>query len=130
MDFDFDLSEGHNTIANCFDSQLDSLVVLKWLLIIAYLSVLLICIFDIANWQVLLSWLTIPLAVDLYQSMFDYSIDSNSVPKHKWFHFPMENLKQIEKMNALSFMLRMYQSRNLMIYFAIFLGIGLILSVL
>ena len=33
MDFDFDLNEGHKTVANSFNSQLDSLIVLKWLLI-------------------------------------------------------------------------------------------------
>ena len=33
MDYDFDLNEGHRTIANRFDSQLDSLIVLKILLI-------------------------------------------------------------------------------------------------
>ena len=130
MDYEFDLNENHKTIANSFDSQLDSLIVLKVLLILAYISVILLCIFDIADWQVFLSWLTIPLAIDLYKSMMDYSTDSSSVPEKKWYHYPMENMKHIEKMGAESFMIRMYQSRNLMIYFSIFLTIGLILSIL
>ena len=128
MDYDYDINEGHRTIANRFDSQLDSLVVLKFLLILAYLSVLIVCIFDISNWQILLSWLTIVLAYDLYKSMTSFSIDAKSVPEHKWYHFPMENMKRIEKINAESFMIRMYQSRNLMIYFSLFLTIGLILA--
>ena len=130
MDYEFDLNEEHKTIANSFDSQLDSLIVLKIFLILAYASVALICIFDIADWQVFLSWLTIPLAIDLYKSMMDYSIDSSSIPEHKWYHYPMENMEHIKKMDAESFMLRMYQSRNLMIYFSIFLTIGLVLSIL
>lgn len=44
MDFDFDLNEGHKTVANSFNSQLDSLIVLKWLLILAYVTPLLLCI--------------------------------------------------------------------------------------
>lgn len=128
MDYEYDLNENHKTIANRFDSQLDALIILKIFIILAYLSVALLCIFDISNWQVFLSWLTIPLATDLFKSMTDYSIDSNSIPEHKWYHFPMENMKRIEKLHAESFMIRMYQSRNLMIYFSLFLTIGLVLA--
>ena len=128
MDFDFDLNEGHNTIANAFNSQLDSLVVLKWLLVLAYTTPILLCIFDISDWQVFGVWLTIPLAIDLYQSMVDYSVDNSSVPEKKWFHFPMENMKSIKKIGAESFMIRMYQSRNLMIYYALILSATLMLA--
>ena len=130
MDFDFDLNENHQTVANMFDSQLDSLIVLKIFLILAYVSVLLPCIVDIADWQILLTFLTIPLAVDLYKSMVDYSLAPESVPAHKWYHFPMEGMKRFKRMNAEAFMIRMYQSRNLMIYFAIFIAIALVLETL
>ena len=128
MDFEYDLKEGHYTVANAFDSQLDSLIVLKIFLILAYISVFGICIFDISNWQILLTLITIPLAVDLYKSMLDYSTDNKSIPEHKWFHYPMENMPRIEKLNAENFMIRMYQSRNLMIYFSLFFTLGLILA--
>ncbi len=128
MDFEFDLKEGHYTIANAFDSQLDSLIVLKIFIILAFASLFGICIFDISDWQVLLPLITIPLSLDLYKSMVEYSTDNNSVPEHKWYHYPMENMKRIEKLGAESFMIRMYQSRNLMIYFALFLTLGLILA--
>ena len=128
MDFDHDIKEGHLTIANIFDSQLDSLVLLKIYLVLAYVAPILLCIFDIADWQVFRVYLTIPLGVDLYKSMTDYSIDEESLPEKKWFHFPMENMKFLEKINALPFMMRMYQSRNLMIYFSLLLTAGLILS--
>ena len=129
MDYDFDLKEGHLTVANSFNSQLESLVVLKFLLTAAYLAPILLCIFDISDWQVLLTFLTIPLAVDLYKSMADYSADTDSVPEKKWFHFPMENMKHIEEIHAESFMIRMYQSRNLMMYFSLLLTLGLCLSI-
>ena len=128
MDFEFDIKEGHHTIANAFDSQLDALIVLKILIILSYVSLFGICIFDISDWQVLLPLITIPLSMDLFKSMTDYSLDNKSIPEHKWFHFPMENMEHIEKLNAESFMIRMYQSRNLMMYFSLFLTIGLILA--
>ncbi|MBR1775750.1 prenyltransferase [bacterium] len=128
MDFDYDIKEGHYTVANSFDSQLDSLIVLKILLIAAYISPILLCIFDIADWQVFLTYLTIPLAIDLYKSMIDFSTDSSTIPEHKWFHFPMENMEMFRKMGAEAFMVRMYQSRNLMGYFAIALTVALLLE--
>ena len=128
MDFEFDINEGHYTIANAFDSQLDSLIVLKIFIILAYVSLFGICIFDISDWQVLIPLITIPLSMDLYKSMKDFSVDNKSVPEHKWYHYPMENMERIEKLGAESFMIRMYQSRNLMIYFALFLTLGLILA--
>ncbi len=130
MDYEFDLNEGHKTIANRFDSQLDSLIVLKILLILAYISVVFICIFDIADWQVFLTYLTIPLAVDLYKSLEMFSENPESVQERKWYHFPMENWKRLEERNETSFMMRMYQSRNLMIYFSLFLSLGIVISLL
>ena len=121
MDYDFDINENHKTIANSFKTKTASLVILKYLLILAYISPILLCIFDILDWQVFLVYLTIPLAIDLYKSLKNYTIDENSIPHKKWYHFPMENM-----MNAPSFMFRMYQSRNLMIYYSLFFIISII----
>ena len=128
MDYEFDLNEGKRTISNRFNSQLESLVVLKWMLILAYSAILLLCVFDIADWQVFLTFLTIPLAVDLYQSLKMFSENPEAVPDKRWYHFPMENWKNLEERQEISFMMRMYQSRNLMIYFSLFLTFGIILS--
>ena len=128
MDYQFDLNEGKKTIANRFNSQLDALIILKYLLILAYISIVFLCIFNITDWQVFLTYLTIPLALDLYSSMKDFSINPNSIPKYKWYHFPMENLEKLKENNAATFMIRMYQARNLMIYFALLLTLGIILS--
>lgn len=125
MDYDFDINEGHKTIANSFNSRLDSLVVLKWLLILAYTTPVLLCIFDILDWQVFGVLLTLPLAIDLYKSMVDFAADPESIPEHKWYHFPMENL-----MGEASFMVRIYQSRNLMIYYSLILSAAVVLSLI
>ena len=128
MDYEYDLNEGHLTVANRFDSQLDSLIVLKLLLIFTYISVLILCIFDILDWQIFLTYLTIPLAVDLYKSMKEFACNPEDEPEHKWYHFPMEKLEIFRLRNEASFMVRMFQSRNLMIYFSLFMVIGIILS--
>lgn len=128
MDYDFDLQEGKFTVANRFDSQLDSLIILKVLLVLSYLSIFLLCIFDILDWQVFLVFLTIPLAIDLYKSMEQFSINSDEMPEKKWYHFPMEKLDEFEKRGEGAFMMRMFQSRNLMIYFSLLFVLAIILS--
>ena len=92
-------------------------------MIFGYLSVLLIPIFDIADWEVFFVYLTIPLSVDLHNSLIIYSNDTNSLPIKKWYHFPFEEWNDIKENRSTSFMFRMYQARNLMIYFSIILGI-------
>lgn len=128
MDYEFDLGEGKCTIANRFNSQLDSLVVLKAFLILAYMSLILLCVFDILDWQVFLVYLTIPMSVDLYKSLKEFACDSNSIPNKKWYHFPMENIKEFEKRGEASFMIRMLQARNLMMYFSLLLTLAIILG--
>lgn len=128
MDYEFDKHEGKLTIANKFDSRLDALVVLKWILVLAYLSILFLCILDVLDWQIFAVYLTIPMAIDLYSSMKIYACNPEKLPPKKWYHFPMENMKTFEKRGAAAFMTRMLQARNLMIYFSIFLTIGIILS--
>ena len=128
MDYEYDLNEGHLTIANRFNSQLDSLIILKILLILAYLSIIVLCVLDTADWQIFLTYLTIPLAIDLYKSLESFSTAPEEAPEHKWYHFPMENLEYFKNRNEDSFMIRMFQSRNLMIYFSMFMVLGIILS--
>ncbi|MCQ2739106.1 MAG: prenyltransferase [bacterium] len=128
MDYGFDTNEGKCTLANRFDSQLDALVVLKILLILAYVSVVLLCILDIFDWQVLLVFLTIPLSCDLYKSLKVFSCNPAERPVHKWYHYPMEHMKYFEDRDEDSFMIRIYQARNLMMYFSLIFVIGIYLS--
>ncbi|MBE7710827.1 MAG: prenyltransferase [Cyanobacteria bacterium SIG31] len=121
MDYEFDLNEGKKTLANIFSSQLESLIVLKILLVLAYSSLILLCVYDILDWQVFLVYITIPLGVDLYRSMKQYAFYSEGLPPKKWYHFPMENIEKYKKNNEAPFMIRMLQARNLMIYFSLVL---------
>lgn len=128
MDYEFDKNEGKKTLANSFDSQLDSLIPLKYLLISGYLSLLILCILDILDWQVFLIFLTIPLAVDLYSSLKIFACNPEETPPKRWYHFPMENFDTFIKRGEASFMMRMLQARNLMIYFSLLYTIAIILA--
>jgi hypothetical protein len=87
-----------------------------------------LCVLDIVNWQVFFVYLSIPLAIDLYNSMVEYTCNPDLVPTKKWYHFPMERMAVIKQRGDESFMIRMYQGRNLMIYFSLLLAFGIICS--
>lgn len=128
MDYPFDIEEGKMTIANRFNSQLNALIILKILLILTYSSLLFLCIFDILDWQIFITLLTIPLGIDLYKSLIEYACNNNHLPNKKWYHFPLENFKNFEKKGEGPFMFRMLQTRNLMIYFSLLLTISIIIG--
>ena len=130
MDYDFDIAEGKITLANRFNSQLDSLLVLKILFVLAYSSLFLLIIFDILDWQVFFVFLTLPLALDLYRSMTLFVTNPESYPQKKWFHFPLEKMDVFEKRGEAPFMLRMLQARNLMIYFSLFLVLSIVIGLM
>ena len=128
MDYKYDIAEGKCTIANRFNSELDSLIVLKYLILLAYISLIFLCIFDILDWQVFFVLITLPMSIDLYKSLEDYACNPNKIPTKKWYHFPMESLNKLKNNDEKAFMIRIYQARNLMMYFSLILVLAIILS--
>ena len=57
-----------------------------------------------------------------------FAVNPEEMPKHKWYHFPMENIKQFDQKGEASFMIRMLQARNLMIYFSLLLILAILIS--
>jgi len=125
LDYDIDLKENKRTLANLFKSKMLALKFWVGMISVAYLSVLMCVASDIANWQVLFTFLTIPLTVNVYNSMKQFSEDEESVPEIKWFNFPFENAEKLIAENTANFKFRMYQIRNLMMYFSLIFAIAL-----
>lgn len=125
LDKDIDKNEGKKTLVNLFKSDKEALLFQKNIIIGGYLSVFLVGIFDIADWEIFITFLTIPLAIHLYESLKMYMEDSSSVPEKKWYDFPFEDWKDIRDNRSETFMFRMYQARNLMMYFSILLAISI-----
>ena len=125
LDKDIDKAEGKTTVVNLFKDVKGAFNLQKMFVIMGYLSLFLIPIFDIADWQVFFVFLTIPLAVDLHNSLLKYADDKNFIPEKKWYHFPFEGWTDIKENRSESFMFRMYQARNLMIYSSVILSLAL-----
>lgn len=125
MDREIDKKEEKKTLCNLFVSPYSALKFQKILLILGYLSVFLLGIFDIADWEMFFTYITIPLAVNLIASLNLYIVSPEKIPDKQWYHFPFEDWNDIKENRSEVFMFRMYQARNLMIYFSIILAITL-----
>lgn len=127
LDYDLDKKQGKKTLANLFSNKWESLNFQKILLFSAYISSIFLVIFDIIDWQVFLIFATIPLAINLLDSMKIFIIDNQEIPDRKVFEGVMEYWDDIVEEGSAAFMLRMYQARNLMVCFSLILGIVLLL---
>lgn len=125
LDREFDNLEGKKTICTMFKTIFDALEFQKWLIIVGYISIFFIVLLDIVNASILITYLTIPLAIDLINSQNIYIQNKNKIPDKKWFHFPFENWDNFDN-KCKTFMFRMYQARNLMIYISILISISIL----
>ena len=76
----------------------------------------------------ILGMLTAPLAVELIISMSLFNKDKNSIPHRRFWDRPFEGWDKIKNTEIASFRFRMYQARNLQMYFSIFLSIAIFLQ--
>lgn len=123
LDYDLDKAENKKTIANIFSRQ-NSLICHKLLLFLAYLSLFLVY-WNTKTISIFITLLTIPMAVNLISSVSLFIKDKNKLPKRKFYDGLMENWDIILQEGSASFMMRMYQARNLMIFFSITYAIAL-----
>lgn len=126
LDYDLDKSENKKTIANMF-SRKNSLNCHKLLLILVYLSLFLVY-WNTKTISIFITLITIPMAINLISSMKLYIDDKTKLPKRKFYEGPMENWDIILQEGSASFMMRMYQARNLMIFFSTIYSATLILG--
>lgn len=130
MDYDFDVKENKKTLCLVLKSKEKALHVLFGIYCLAYLTVALLVIFDVADPSIFITYLTIPMALELYYSLKLYNEDKNTLPERHWWNFPMENQAMIKEQGTESFMFRLYQARNLMVYFSLLLCVSKIVETL
>lgn len=126
LDYDLDKSEGKKTIANLF-SRKNSLICHKLLLLLAYLSLFPVYL-NTRIVGIFVTLVTIPMTLNLISSVKLFIKDKTKLPCRKFYEGPMENWDIILQEGSAGFMLRMYQARNLMIFFSIIYASALIIG--
>lgn len=113
MDYEIDKAEQKKTFIGLFSKE-KAIILQSIILALAYISIIVLWTTKIADIKILSALCTIPLAIDLINSEKQHI--KGIIPQKKWYHFPFENWENIKENESISFMFRMYQARNLMIY--------------
>lgn len=127
LDYDFDIKENKRTLCIRLKTKKNALFFLGILILGAYLTVAILVLINPKNYPMFLTYITIPLAFDLIKSLEMFNKDRKSIPQKRFWHFPMENLVLINQQGTANFMFRMYQARNLMVYFSILFAVSMFL---
>lgn len=128
MDYDFDVKDNKKTLCTILGSKKASLVALGIMMATAYLNIAIGILIGKFPASTIITFITIPLAIVLYRLM-DLNINRPEfIPDRKLWMGPMENWEEIKTNNAQNFMLKFYISRNIMMFFTIFLCFGILAS--
>jgi len=124
MDYEHDIKESRKTICVLLKNKSLSILILKYIIILAYALITLGVLFKYLNPHTLYVYFTLPIAVKLIESMQDYIDIKNVEFKPRWYWGPFENWSEIEKNNIAFYMFRFLLARNYLFFFALFLSIG------
>lgn len=128
MDFDCDIKDKKKTLCTILGTKQRSLVALGLMMAIAYVNIALGVSFGLYPLPTLATFVTLPLAIELYRLMGMGIYHPEIIPQRKSWMGPMDNWDEIVKNNAQSFMLKFYISRNIMMFFTALLCVGLLIG--
>jgi len=128
MDYDFDIKVGKKTLCTVLGSKYKAFIALVVMVIAAYINIAVGIVLKIFPIQLIITFLTIPLAIILFYQMKQHIDHPEIVPVRTFWMGPMENWQSIKDTNAESFMLMFYIARNVMMFFSILLCIGILVS--
>ena len=126
MDYDGDESSHKITLCRKFKNKTSAL---KFILVFYLLGFLNISAFAILtrNYYYFLSFLTLPLIIDLYKSLNAFNHDKMNIPQIKFWHYPLDGWEKIKNTQDAPFYFRFFYVRNILIWFLLLICIGIIL---
>lgn len=129
MDYEFDVEVGKKSIPVMLKNKNLTINFISIMILISYGLLVFVCLKYQASKLILIPILfTLPIAIKLISSLYDYIQIKNVSFIPKWFYGPMENWDIILKNNFAYFMFRFYLARNLSSIFNIVLSIVCILA--
>ena len=128
LDFDGDVASDKNTLCVQFGTKEKAVAGFGLIYGIGYALLIYKVFSGYFPQTYILPLVTIPLVIDLINSITLYNKDKKSVPEKKFWHFPFEKWEEITKQGVGNFRFRMYQARNIQMYFCILMCISIILG--
>lgn len=126
MDFDADKTSHKKTLCLLLKTKINALNFLLFfyitaLLIIAYLGL------KTGNYAYLLSWLVIPMIIDLFNNLKIYNNDKTHLPKIQFWHHPLDNWEIVKMTSDAPFYFRFLYSRNISTAFMILVCLAILI---
>ncbi len=128
MDYDFDKDNNKKTLSSIVGSKRNAVIMQGIIMFLAYVNVLIGIYLGILPKIMLLTLLSIPTSVSLYNLLMLHIKDPKIVVKRKFWMGPMENWETFVKNNTESFMIKFLLARNVMLVFTIFVCLAKIIS--
>ncbi len=127
MDFDGDECSHKITLCRKLKTKTNALNFILIFYVSSYILIGLIAQ-SLHNHWFYLTYLTIPLILDLYNSLRLYNKNKNQLPNVYIWHYPLDNWKQIKDTPEASFYFRFFYSRNIVTLFMLLACIAIILG--
>lgn len=125
LDYDGDVLSGKKTLSIRLGSKSIAAAGLLVLYFLGYFMCLILA-FLTKHFFYLIPLITVPLVLLLYQSVRSYFEDKNTVPRIRWWNYPLEGWDKIKQENTESFYIRLYLARNIMVYFSVLMIIAVL----
>lgn len=127
LDFDGDMCAHKKTLCCRIGNKNKALNLLILLYGLGYVMCFVLCFIG-RNIFYLLPTITVPLAIMLFVLVKMYNNNSQSLPAIKWWYYPLDNWDKVKQEGTESFYLRLYQARNLMVWFSVLMLIAILLT--
>ena len=127
LDFDGDMCAHKKTLCCRIGNKDKALNLLILLYGLGYVMCFVLCFIG-RNIFYLLPTITVPLAIMLFVLVKMYNNHSQSLPAIKWWYYPLDNWDKVKQEGTESFYLRLYQARNLMVWFSGLMLIAILLT--
>lgn len=127
MDYETDMKSGKKSLCRRI-GNIDFAV--KGLLFIHFIGYLM-CVFYAVmkhNFLFILPLITLPLSLTVYKSVRMYYEDKTNLSEVRWWYYPLDNWEKIKNTNTAGFYLRLFITRNLMIWVSLIFAVALIMD--
>lgn len=127
MDFDGDQKANKTTLCLKMKTKQNALNLLPVFYIISYIMIGYIA-YKSLNYLYFATYITIPMVVELYNSLKIYNESRETLPANPFWNHPLDNWNELKDTYNASFYLRFYMARNITNFFMILTCIAIILG--
>ena len=127
MDYDGDVASGKTTLCTRLGTKQNALFGLMLFYLSGFILIGIFA-FKISNYFFFLTYLTIPLTIDLYNILKQYNEDAKSVPKIYPWHYPLDNWETIKNSEVAPFFMRFFYVRNISTFFMLLASLAIIIG--